>query len=284
MGHDDSFEERVAGEAVCPVQAGASGFADGIEAAQRGFALQVGLHAAALVVGGWDDWDWFPCDVQAGAEAGLVNRGEARLDEISWLVGDVQINALGATAFHLRIDGPGHDVARGEFFLRIVPLHEAAAAFIDQDGAFAPNGLGDEKGLDGGMVETCWMELDELHVRDHSTGPPGHGDAIPRGDVGICRVEIHFSATARGEHSDIAAKGLDLACGLIEDIYSHATVLHRVAEFSGRYEIHRHVVFHDLDARMRGDLCYECALDFVSRGVTEMQNPTLGVATLASEV
>ena len=33
MGHDDSFEERVAGEAVCPVQAGASGFADGIEAA-----------------------------------------------------------------------------------------------------------------------------------------------------------------------------------------------------------------------------------------------------------
>ena len=201
-------------------------------------------------MGGWHDRDRLPCDVQAGAEAGLVNRGEARLDEISWLVGDVQINALGATAFHFGVDGPGHDVARGEFLLRIVPLHEAAAAFIDQDSAFATHGFGDEEGLDGGMVETCWMELDELHVRDHSTGSPSHGDAIPRGDIWICCVEIHFPATACGQNGDIAAKGLDLACGLVEDIYSHATVLHRVAEFAGRYEIHRHVVFHDFDTRM----------------------------------
>ena len=232
----------------------------------------------------WNDRDRLPCDVQTCAEACLVNRGEAGLDEIGGLVGDVQINALGATAFHLRIDGPSHDVARGEFFLRIVPLHEAAAAFIDQDGAFATHGFGDEEGLDGGMVETCWMELDELHVRDHSTGPPGHGDAIPRGDVGICCVEIDLPATARGQHSDIAAEGFHHAAGFVEHIYSHTTVLHRVTEFAGRYEIHRHVVFHDFDAWMRGDLSYECAFDFVPRGVPEMQNPTLGVATLASEV
>ena len=235
-------------------------------------------------MGGWHDRNRFAGYIQAGAEAGLVNRGEAGLDEIGRFVGDVQINALRAAAFHFGVDGPGHDIAWGEFLLRIVPLHEAAPAFVDEDGTFSSHGFRDEKGLDGGVVETCWMELDELHVRDHRTGAPGHSDAIPRGDVGIRCVEIDFPATACGQHSDIAAKGLDLACGLVEHIDSHATILHRVTEFAGGYEIHRHMVFHDFDARMRGDLGYECALDFVPRGVPEMENAALGVAALASEI
>ena len=246
--------------------------------------MEVGLHSSTLVVGGWNDWNRLSCDVQAGAETCLVNRRKAGFDEIGGLVRDVQINALGTAAFHLRIDGAGYDIARGEFLLGIVVFHEAAAAFVDQDGTFAAHRFGDEKGLDGGMVEASRVELDELHVRNHSTGPPRHGDTIPRSDIGIRRVEIHLPATASGQHGDIAAEGLHLTRGFIQDINANAAVLHRVAEFAGGYEIHRHVVFHDLDARMRGDLGNKCALDFAAGCVLEMEDASLGVAALATEV
>src|SRR5204862_6360217 len=55
MGANERLEERIAGEAVGAMQAGAGNFADGIEAGNVGFAVHVGQHAAALVMSGGDD-------------------------------------------------------------------------------------------------------------------------------------------------------------------------------------------------------------------------------------
>ena len=50
---------------------------------------------------------------------------------------DIQKNAFAPTAFHFRIDRPGHDIAGGEFLLRIVLFHEPPASRIEQDAALA---------------------------------------------------------------------------------------------------------------------------------------------------
>ena len=88
MREDAGLEEAVAREAVRAVQAGAGDFADGVEAGQAGGAVFIGLDAAALVVRGGDDGDGLACDVEAEAQAGLVDIREALADEFGGLVRD----------------------------------------------------------------------------------------------------------------------------------------------------------------------------------------------------
>ena len=64
-GGNDTFEQGVAGEAVGSVQAGAGGFAQGVEPRQGGSAVGVGLDAAAGVVLHGADGDGLARDVQA---------------------------------------------------------------------------------------------------------------------------------------------------------------------------------------------------------------------------
>ena len=52
MSEHEPFEERIAGEAIGAMKTGASHLADGIQSAQAGLAVQIRLHAAALIVGG----------------------------------------------------------------------------------------------------------------------------------------------------------------------------------------------------------------------------------------
>ena len=52
MGADQSFEQRVAGEAIRPVQPRAGDLAHGKQPGQIGRAVQCGRHTAALIMGG----------------------------------------------------------------------------------------------------------------------------------------------------------------------------------------------------------------------------------------
>lgn len=114
VGADEGFEEGVAGEAIGAVEAGAGDLADGVEAGQLGDAVDGGDHAAALVVGGGHDGDGFLGDVDAVAEAGFVDVGEALDDEGGGFVGDVEEDVVGARSLHDAVDGAGDDVAGGE--------------------------------------------------------------------------------------------------------------------------------------------------------------------------
>ena len=79
---DHGLEQRIAGEAIGAVQAGAADLADGVQPAQGGGAIHIRADAAALVVGGRDDRDAVLRHVDAEAEAGLVNIREALADEL----------------------------------------------------------------------------------------------------------------------------------------------------------------------------------------------------------
>ena len=58
---------------------------------------------------------------------------------------DVEKDALGTGALHFGVDGPSHDVARGEVFQSMVTCHECRAILVDEAPTFAPHGFADEE-------------------------------------------------------------------------------------------------------------------------------------------
>ena len=163
-------------------------------------------------------------------------------------------------------------------------LHETLSAFVDQNAAFTANGLGNQEGFDRGVVEASGMELDEFHIRNHRPGPPSHGNAVAGRDIGIRRIEIHFSTSPRGGHGHIGAQGFYDAGGLIEHIDTEATILHGVAEFAGGDEIHGHVVFHHFDSGMLGDALEKSGFNLSSSGVAGMQDAAFRMPSFSAEI
>ena len=281
---DDALEKGIAREPVRPVEARASDFANRKEAPDGGFAIHISIHASALVVGGGHDRNGGFRNIQTGPEAGLVDGRKAGLDEVCRFVCDVEVDTLGAAAFHFGIDGTGHNVARSEFLLWVLVLHETPSALIDQNASLAANGLRNQERFDRGMVKAGGMELDELHIRDHRTGAPRHRHAVAGRDIGVRGVEVDLPTTAGGEHGDIAAEGFHHAGGLVENIDSEAAVLAGVTEFPRGDEVHGHVVLHDLDRGVGGDLLEEAGFDFAAGGIASVEDAAFRVAAFAPEV
>ena len=112
---NQAFEQRIGGQAIGAMQAGAGGFAGDIEAGQVGASAQIADDAAAGVVRRRHDRDRFAGDVDAQFEAAGMDVREVFADEILALVRDVEINAVEAAFLHLEVDGAGDDVARCQF-------------------------------------------------------------------------------------------------------------------------------------------------------------------------
>ena len=74
---DETFQQRIARQAVRAVQARAGDLADGVEPCDVRCAVEVCADAAALVMRRRDDRDRLPGNVDAVAEAGLVDVGES---------------------------------------------------------------------------------------------------------------------------------------------------------------------------------------------------------------
>src|SRR5574340_842528 len=139
-------------------------------------------------------------DVAAEFQPAAVNRREMLAYEVGWLVADVEIAAVDTAFLHLEVDRARHDVARGEFGARIVPMHETAAVGQQKVAAFAAHCLGDEEGFRVRVVQAGRVELDEFQVGHPAAGTPGHCDAVASRGVGIGRVEVDFAGPAGGEH------------------------------------------------------------------------------------
>src|SRR5579859_1788272 len=95
VGEDQALEQRVGGEAVGAVQPRRGALADGVEARDGGAPLEVRRHAAAHEVRRGHDGDGLLGDVDAPAQALLVDVGEALAHEGRLLVGDVEQHVLG---------------------------------------------------------------------------------------------------------------------------------------------------------------------------------------------
>ncbi len=77
MGADQRFQERIAGQAVGAVQAGAGHFAHGVESRNLRLPVHRRHHAAALIMRRRHDRNRLPGDVDAVFQAGGVNVGKS---------------------------------------------------------------------------------------------------------------------------------------------------------------------------------------------------------------
>ena len=102
------------------MKAGAGALADGPEAGDRRPPLEVRRDAAAHEVRRRHDGDGLLRDVDAPAQALLVDVREALPDERGLLVGDVEEHVVRAGLLHLEVDRARDDVARREIAARIV--------------------------------------------------------------------------------------------------------------------------------------------------------------------
>ena len=199
---DQGLQQGVAGQAVGAVEAGHGHLPHRVEVGDVGPAPNVRHHPAAHVVGRGHHRDGLGGDIDPVLQALLIDVGEAALDEVRRLVADVQVDAVGAGLFHLQVDGPGHRVPGGQVFQGVVLLHEGPPGAVDEDGALAPERLGDEEILGRHVIEAGGVELDEFHVADPGPGPVGHGDAVARGDVRVAGVEIDLAHPPGGQEGD----------------------------------------------------------------------------------
>ncbi len=223
-------------------------------------------------------------DVDAVGEAGLVDVRETLAHEGGGLVRDVEVHAFLAGLFHLRVDGAGHDVARGERGERMVFVHERLALRRLEDAPLPAHGLGDEERARLRVEEARRMELHELHVRNRRPRPPRHRDAVARGDVGVGGVEVHLAAPAGGEDRAQRAEGFHLAGVLVEHVRAEAAVFRGEAELGAGDEVHGHVAFEHGDVRLFGDGAQQGALDLAAGGVVGMEHAAAGMTALAGEV
>ena len=219
-----TFQQRVAGHAVGAVQAGETGFADGIQARHVGVAAIVDHHSAAGVMRRWHHRDRLTGDIDAKGQAALVHGGEVALDEVRRLVSDVQVYAVHAQALHLVVDGAGHDVPWGQLFAWVEARHEAFAVGQAQQGALAAQGFGDQETLGLRVIQAGGVELVEFQVRHPAAGPPGHGDTVAAGAIGVAGIEVDLGRTASGQHGEARAESVYLAGIAVEHVGAQAAL------------------------------------------------------------
>ena len=94
VGIDHSLDQRVGGESVAAMQAGTTALTQGIESADRTLAIQIDLDAAAEVVGCRSNRDHVARDVDADAEAFLVDVGEVMSGLFGVFMGHVEVDMV----------------------------------------------------------------------------------------------------------------------------------------------------------------------------------------------
>src|SRR5437763_638667 len=117
MPADERFEQRIAGEAVRAVQAGAGHFADGVEARDVRLPIHIRHHAAALIMRGGHDRNRFARDVYAVIETGLVDIRKTIANKSRKFVADVKQHVI-APAFFISLSMARASMARGGRVLR----------------------------------------------------------------------------------------------------------------------------------------------------------------------
>ena len=145
----------------------ARGLTAGVEALEGRAPPQVGAHPAAGVVLGRGDGEQLRRGVEAELATPRDDGREALLEEVGAELAAVEVDVVGAGLTHPGDDRPRHDVARSEVGQLVVALHEPHALLVDEEGALAAHGLGDERLLAARALaepEHGGVELHELEV------------------------------------------------------------------------------------------------------------------------
>ncbi len=204
-------------------------------------------------------------------------------NKIGGAVGDIEIDAVGTEPLHLMVDGPRHHVAGRELGPLIEALHEGLAVGQQQPPPLAAHRLGNQKRLGVGMKQTGGMELHELHVGDATAGPPGHGDTVAGGDVGIARVEVDLAGAAGGEQHVASGEGADSLAALLQSVEPDAAV---GAGFSvaAADKVDGQQPLQQVNSRIPTRGAQQRLGHRPAGGVLHVQHPAVGVPALAGQV
>ncbi len=279
-----AFQQGVAGHAVGAMESCVGRFAHGIQSFDIGAGFPVRPDASAGVMGSGHHRDGFPGDIDTQFHALGVNGREMGADEIGIPVADVQVDAVQAMKLHFVVDGAGNDIPWRKFAPLVVGIHETLAVGQDQDAAFAAYSLGDEEGLGVGMIETGWMELDELHVGDTAAGTPAHGDTIAGGYIGIAGVEIDLVGAAGGQHDTMGADGFHPVFFQVQKVGAVATPGLLPLVPGGAYEVDGNVVFQQGDIGLLSCPVFQAQFHHATGGIGRMDDPAVTVASLTGEM
>ncbi len=164
--------------------------------------------------------------VDAVGPAGRQDRREALLPHGRPEVPGVEVHVLGALLVHPARDALGDDVPGGQFGQLVLPGHEADAVGVDEVGALAAYGLGDQRLLALGVraqEEDGRVELDELQVGDLRPGPQRERHPVAGGDGGIGRGgEDLAHAAGREDHRGGPDRAHAVVLALAHDVQRDA--------------------------------------------------------------
>ena len=127
------------------------------------------------------------------------------------------------------------------------------------------------------------MKLHELHVGHPATGAPGHGDAIPSGDVRVTGIEVDLAGPAGGNDHEAGEQGLDLAAGLVEDI-GPQTAVELEAQLARAKQINGDVALEELDVVPGAGPPLEGGLHFLARGVRGVDDAAMAMPPFPGEM
>src|ERR1041385_861778 len=104
MSTHQRLEKRVARQPIRPVQPSTSDLTNREQPADFSLAVHIRADAAALIMRGRDDGDWFCGDIDSECETCLVNIGKALDDKACRFVSYIQQHMVRAAFFHFTVD------------------------------------------------------------------------------------------------------------------------------------------------------------------------------------
>ena len=216
-------------------------------------------------------------DVDAIAQTGFIDPGEAVPNEGRIARGEIQPDVRRAGAVHFRDDGARDHVPGRQILQFVITAHEGLAFAVAQNGAFATQRLRQEEARGVIQMQSRGMKLDEFDIADPRAGTPRHGDAISGGDVGIGGFFEHAAQTAGGQQ-DRAGPHVAEAILLFLENHGAGRAIAREQQIGNRG------IAFELHVRQRGSFFEQCARDFATRGIpVRMQDPVAAVGALAGK-
>ena len=291
VGIYHSLYQRVAGQSVAAMQAGAGALAYGIQTMDRTLAIQVHLDTAAHIVCARGYGYIVLRDVYSDAQALGIDIGEVVFRLLGIFVGHVQTDMIYRVDFHLVVYRAGHDVTRRQTQTRVVFLHKLLAVRQTQYAAVAAHGFGDQVGWMRllRIKEAGRVELHKLHVLHHALGAIDHRYAVAGSYLGIGGRGIYSPRTTRSHQRDAAEERVDLLRLGIQYVGAVALDVRRTARDAHtqvvlRDDLYGKVVLQHVDIRILAHRSHQSALYLGARIVGMVQDAELGVTALAVQV
>src|SRR6516225_1661238 len=100
----EAFEQGIAGQPICSMHAGSSGFTSGVQPANGGPSPGIGFHAAHHEMRGGADRSKVAREIETVAEASRVDARKALFKQLPGLASHVQVNVLAIRLVHFAGD------------------------------------------------------------------------------------------------------------------------------------------------------------------------------------